>query len=119
MRGWELSCDLRRACRRANDAPETNRLSYCAWGADVDLTEDVGLKREIALSVILERLTSRGKLLTAEQASNTVRHIALTPGLAHDADSVHQAVKSNNELIRPDGTAVLVDVGIEAVGSKW
>ncbi len=63
----------------------------------------------------LEQLDARGKLLTTEQALNITRQLALALGVAHDAHIVHRDLKPSNVLIRPDGTPVLVDLGIVAV----
>jgi TolB protein len=43
--------------------------------------------------------------------------LALALGVAHAAEIVHRDLKPSNVLIRPDGTPVLVDLGIVAVGS--
>ncbi|MCB9420404.1 MAG: serine/threonine-protein kinase [Ardenticatenaceae bacterium] len=63
----------------------------------------------------LEQLAIRGKLLTIEQALNVTRQIALALGVAHQAQVVHRDLKPANVLIRPDGTPVLVDLGIAVV----
>jgi serine/threonine-protein kinase len=63
----------------------------------------------------LQELADRKKLLTTEQALNTVRQIALALGAAHKAGIVHRDLKPANVLIRPDGSPVLVDLGIAAV----
>jgi serine/threonine protein kinase len=60
----------------------------------------------------LEQLLQRGKLLTTEQALNITRQIALALALAHAVHIVHRDLKPSNVLIRPDGTPVLVDLGI-------
>ena len=64
----------------------------------------------------LEELANRGKLLTTEQALNFGRQIAQALGVAHKARVVHRDLKPSNILIRPDGTPVLVDLGIAVVG---
>ena len=67
----------------------------------------------------LRQLTQRGKLLTTEQSLNIVRQVATALGVAHSAKVVHRDMKPGNVLIRPDGTPVLVDLGIASVaGSK-
>ncbi|NKQ37363.1 MAG: protein kinase [Chloroflexi bacterium] len=63
----------------------------------------------------LKELAERKKLLTTEQALNIGRQIALALGAAHKAGIVHRDMKPANVLIRPDGTPVLVDLGIAAV----
>ncbi|HIP72057.1 MAG TPA: serine/threonine protein kinase, partial [Anaerolineae bacterium] len=63
----------------------------------------------------LQELADRKKLLTTEQALNIARPIALALGAAHQAGIVHRDLKPANVLIRPDGTPVLVDLGIAAV----
>ncbi|HFQ94322.1 MAG TPA: hypothetical protein ENK32_09950, partial [Anaerolineae bacterium] len=63
----------------------------------------------------LKELAEREKLLTTEQALNIARQIALALGAAHKAGIVHRDMKPANVLIRPDGTPVLVDLGIAAV----
>jgi serine/threonine protein kinase len=60
----------------------------------------------------LEQLARRGKLLTNEQALTIIRQIALALSMAHNAHVVHRDLKPSNILIRPDGTPVLVDLGI-------
>lgn len=64
----------------------------------------------------LEELANRGKLLTTEQALNFGRQIAQALGVAHKARVVHRDLKPSNILVRPDGTPVLVDLGIAVVG---
>jgi serine/threonine-protein kinase len=68
-----------------------------------------------ALREKLEQLARRGKLLTTEQALNVARQIALALAVAHQAQIVHRDLKPANILIRPDGTPVLVDLGIAVV----
>jgi eukaryotic-like serine/threonine-protein kinase len=63
----------------------------------------------------LEELANRGKLLTTEQALNVARQIAQALAVAHNARVVHRDLKPSNVLIRPDGTPVLVDLGIAVV----
>jgi serine/threonine-protein kinase len=63
----------------------------------------------------LRELAEREKLLTVEQALNIARQIALALGAAHKAGIVHRDLKPANILVRPDGTPVLVDLGIAAV----
>ena len=63
----------------------------------------------------LKQLAERGKLLTTEQALNITRQVALALALAHEANVVHRDLKPGNVLIRPDGTPVLVDLGIAMV----
>ncbi len=63
----------------------------------------------------LKELAQRGKLLTTEQALNIARQIVLALGVAHNARVVHRDLKPANVLIRPDGTPVLVDLGIAVV----
>lgn len=64
----------------------------------------------------LRQLASRGKLLTTEQTLNIIRQVALALGVAHKAKVVHRDIKPGNVLVRPDGTPVLVDLGIAVVG---
>jgi serine/threonine protein kinase/formylglycine-generating enzyme required for sulfatase activity len=64
----------------------------------------------------LKQLAQRNKLLTTEQALNITRQIALALSVAHQARIVHRDLKPGNVLIRPDGTPVLVDLGIAVVG---
>jgi len=64
----------------------------------------------------LRELVERGKLLTTEQALNITRQMALALSVAHQARIVHRDLKPGNVLIRPDGTPVLVDLGIAVVG---
>jgi len=68
-----------------------------------------------ALRDKLKELAEREKLLTTEQGLNIVRYIALALGAAHQAEIVHRDLKPANVLIRPDGSPVLVDLGIAAV----
>lgn len=63
----------------------------------------------------LQELADRKKLLTTEQALNIVRQIALALAASHEAGIVHRDLKPANVLVRPDGTPVLVDLGIAAV----
>ena len=63
----------------------------------------------------LAELADRKKLLTTEQTLNVARQIALALAAAHKAGIVHRDLKPANVLIRPDGTPVLVDLGIAAV----
>jgi serine/threonine-protein kinase len=63
----------------------------------------------------LRQLATRGKLLTTEQTLNIVRQVALALGVAHKANVVHRDMKPGNVLVRPDGTPVLVDLGIAVV----
>lgn len=65
----------------------------------------------------LEQLAERGKLLTTEQTLNLARQLALALSVAHRAGVIHRDLKPSNILIRPDGTPVLVDLGIAAVSS--
>ena len=60
----------------------------------------------------LEQLAERGKLLTTEQALNIIRQVALALGVAHNAQIIHRDLKPGNVLVQPDGTPVLVDLGI-------
>jgi serine/threonine-protein kinase len=69
-----------------------------------------------SLRETLEQLAERGKLLTTEQSLNIVRQLAQALGVAHKARIVHRDLKPSNVLIRPDGTPVLADLGIVAVG---
>ncbi|NHZ71559.1 MAG: protein kinase [Aquificales bacterium] len=68
-----------------------------------------------SLSDKLKQLAEREKLLTVEQALNIARQIALALGAAHKAGIVHRDLKPANILVRPDGTPVLVDLGIASV----
>ncbi|MAT99785.1 MAG: hypothetical protein CL608_21810 [Anaerolineaceae bacterium] len=65
----------------------------------------------------LEELAERNKLLTTEQVLNIMRQLAVALGIAHQAQVIHRDLKPGNILIRPDGTPVLVDLGIAAVQS--
>ncbi len=65
----------------------------------------------------LEELAERNKLLTTEQVLNIMRQLAIALGIAHQAQVIHRDLKPGNILIRPDGTPVLVDLGIAAVQS--
>ncbi len=65
----------------------------------------------------LEQLAERGKLLTTEQTLNLARQLALALSVAHRAGIIHRDLKPGNILIRPDGTPVLVDLGIAAISS--
>ena len=56
-----------------------------------------------------------GRLMPVEEALKVVRQVAVALGVAHDASIVHRDVKPSNVLLRPDGTPVLVDLGIAAV----
>ncbi|MCP4415031.1 MAG: serine/threonine protein kinase, partial [Chloroflexi bacterium] len=66
----------------------------------------------------LIELAERKKLLTTEQVLNIVRQVAVALGVAHKAQVVHRDLKPGNVLIRPDGTPVLVDLGIAAVRTE-
>jgi len=68
-----------------------------------------------ALRDKLKELSNREKLLTVEQALNITRQIALALGAAHKAGIVHRDLKPANILVRPDGTPVLVDLGIASM----
>jgi serine/threonine-protein kinase len=63
----------------------------------------------------LSELAKRKKLLTTEQVLNILRQMALALSVAHQANIVHRDLKPSNVLIRPDGTPVLVDLGIALV----
>ena len=63
----------------------------------------------------LKTLADRRKLLTTEQALNIIRQITLALNAAHEAGIVHRDLKPANVLIRPDGTPVLVDLGIATI----
>jgi serine/threonine protein kinase len=65
----------------------------------------------------LAELAERNKLLTTEQILNIMRQLAAALGVAHKAGVVHRDLKPSNILVRPDGTPVLVDLGIAAVQS--
>jgi len=65
----------------------------------------------------LQELADRKKLLKTGQALAITRQIAQALAVAHRANIVHRDLKPSNVLIRPDGTPVLVDLGIAAVGS--
>jgi len=69
-----------------------------------------------SLQTKLEQLEARGKLLTTVQALNITRQLALALDVAHNAGIVHRDLKPSNVLVRPDGTPVLVDLGIVLVG---
>ncbi|MCB9420403.1 MAG: SUMF1/EgtB/PvdO family nonheme iron enzyme [Ardenticatenaceae bacterium] len=60
----------------------------------------------------LKELAQRGKLLTTEQSLNIARQVAVALGVAHQARIIHRDLKPGNVLVRPDGTPVLVDLGI-------
>ncbi len=66
----------------------------------------------------LQELADRGKLLTTEQALNIVRQVALALSVAHKAKIIHRDLKPANVLIQPDGTPVLVDLGIAVAGDS-
>jgi eukaryotic-like serine/threonine-protein kinase len=66
----------------------------------------------------LQELAERGKLLTTEQALNIVRQVALALSVAHKANIIHRDLKPANVLIQPDGTPVLVDLGIAVAGDS-
>jgi len=63
----------------------------------------------------LKALADRRKLLTTEQALNIIRQITLALNAAHEAGIIHRDLKPANVLIRPDGTPVLVDLGIATI----
>jgi serine/threonine protein kinase len=63
----------------------------------------------------LSELAKRKKLLTTEQVLNIMRQIALALSMAHRVGIVHRDLKPSNVLVRPDGTPVLVDLGIAMV----
>ncbi len=65
----------------------------------------------------LEMLAQRGQLLPTTQALAIVRQMADALRVAHAAGIVHRDIKPSNILLRPDGTPVLVDLGIAAVQS--
>jgi len=65
----------------------------------------------------LQELADREKLLKTGQALAIICQIAQALAVAHRANIVHRDLKPDNVLIRPDGTPVLVDLGIAAVGS--
>ncbi len=65
----------------------------------------------------LQALADQGKSLTTEQALTITSKIAQALAVAHRANIVHRDLKPSNVLIRPDGTPVLVDLGIASVGS--
>ncbi|MCB8986184.1 MAG: serine/threonine protein kinase [Ardenticatenaceae bacterium] len=65
----------------------------------------------------LELLSRRGELLPTTQALAIVRQMADALRVAHAAGIVHRDIKPSNILLRPDGTPVLVDLGIAAVQS--
>ncbi|MBK8932979.1 MAG: protein kinase [Chloroflexi bacterium] len=70
-----------------------------------------------ALRDTLEMLTRRGELLPTTQALAIVRQMADALRVAHAAGIVHRDIKPSNILLRPDGTPILVDLGIAAVQS--
>ena len=58
-----------------------------------------------------------GRPLPAEEALAIVQKVALALNVAHNANIIHRDIKPSNILLRPDGTPVLVDLGIAAVQS--
>lgn len=63
-----------------------------------------------------DRLLALGEgAMPVDTALTILRQVALALGLAHDAHIVHRDIKPSNILLRPDGTPVLVDLGIAAV----
>ncbi|MCB9420397.1 MAG: protein kinase [Ardenticatenaceae bacterium] len=67
---------------------------------------------------IKDRLNAlNGRPMPAEEALAIVRQVALALNVAHDANIIHRDIKPSNILLRPDGTPVLVDLGIAAVQS--
>ncbi|MBK8986000.1 MAG: protein kinase [Chloroflexi bacterium] len=70
-----------------------------------------------SLRETLELLKKRGSLLPTTQALAIVRQMADALRVAHAADIIHRDIKPSNILLRPDGTPMLVDLGIAAVQS--
>lgn len=69
-----------------------------------------------SLQDVLETLATRGERLETTRALQVVATMAEALQVAHAADIVHRDMKPSNILIRKDGTPVLVDLGIAAVG---
>ncbi len=67
---------------------------------------------------IKDKLTALdGRAMPAEEALAIVQKVALALNVAHNANIIHRDIKPSNILLRPDGTPVLVDLGIAAVQS--
>ncbi|MCP4425444.1 MAG: protein kinase [Chloroflexi bacterium] len=56
-----------------------------------------------------------GRPMLVDDALTVIRQIAIALGVAHDAQIVHRDIKPSNVLLRPDGSPILVDLGIAAV----
>ncbi|HEX6387735.1 MAG TPA: protein kinase [Anaerolineae bacterium] len=68
-----------------------------------------------ALRDTLEQVVRQGNLVDVKQALGIIAKMAEALSVAHEAGIVHRDIKPSNILIRPDGTPVLVDLGIAAV----
>jgi serine/threonine-protein kinase len=65
-----------------------------------------------------ELLEIRRRTLHWRQASDVICQAAMGLGYAHDKGLVHRDVKPENILIRPDGTAKILDFGLAMIGGS-
>ena len=67
------------------------------------------------LRQVIQDAAGKKRPLTAVQALHYLRPIAEALSAAHGASIIHRDLKPSNILLRPDGTPIMVDLGIAAV----
>ena len=67
------------------------------------------------LRQVVKTVQTTRQPLTAVQALRYLRPVAEALSVAHAASVIHRDLKPSNILLRPDGTPIMVDLGIAAV----